>query len=311
MKKSVKFLATLLSVFTLTANAAACDLNELSGLLDGADIDITINAPNGENPSESPNETPSGENQTNPDTPTPENPNEPEQEQPNPYEEYFVYTLNEDGKSYSVGFFTEEETLSYEEEYNKDLEKISALPEEDWPEEIKNISAKYPNGVSVSMFSDEDFSIFMDCVASFISHPLRKSRDVLTIPSSYKGLPVTKIAPYAFSFCWFSGYIIPDTVTEIGDGAFARCLGFRTIKLPAALTKIGGYAFTTTMLTDITIPASVNYIGVQAFAYIHLTATFENPEGWIKHGAVGDTTVEAISNPSEYISCTGHYLTRN
>ena len=69
----------------------------------------------------------------------------------------------------------------------------------------------------------------------------------VVIPATYKGLPVTKIATFGFSIfekpLWLESIVIPDSITEIGDNAFARCQALKFIVLPKSLTKIGANAF--------------------------------------------------------------------
>jgi hypothetical protein len=60
--------------------------------------------------------------------------------------------------------------------------------------------------------------------------------------------------------------LIPDSVTEIGRGAFRGCTGLTSIVIPDSVTKIGEYAFGgCTGLTSIVIPDSVTEIGRDAF----------------------------------------------
>ena len=60
---------------------------------------------------------------------------------------------------------------------------------------------------------------------------------------------------------------IPEGVTEIGVGAFQRCLSLASITIPNSVTEIGYLAFhECESLADITIPDSVTKIGSAAFA---------------------------------------------
>ena len=64
-----------------------------------------------------------------------------------------------------------------------------------------------------------------------------------------------------------STYIVPDSVTEIGNDAFYCCTSLSKVQLPNGLTKIGNYAFRDCInLTEITIPDSVTSIGRFAFS---------------------------------------------
>lgn len=60
--------------------------------------------------------------------------------------------------------------------------------------------------------------------------------------------------------------VIPNSVTHIGDGAFAYCTGLTSITFSNSLTSIGDVAFwDCSSLNSITIPASVTSIGESAF----------------------------------------------
>ena len=60
--------------------------------------------------------------------------------------------------------------------------------------------------------------------------------------------------------------IIPSSVVEIGDYAFAECGNIASFTIPSGVTKIGNYAFSDcSYLTSLTIPSSVTKIGDYAF----------------------------------------------
>ena len=60
--------------------------------------------------------------------------------------------------------------------------------------------------------------------------------------------------------------IIPNSVTSIGDGAFAYCSGLTSVTIPNSVTSIGGAAFRgCSGLTSVTIGNSVTSIGDYAF----------------------------------------------
>ena len=61
-------------------------------------------------------------------------------------------------------------------------------------------------------------------------------------------------------------YIIPNSVTIIGNSAFSGCSGLTSIAIPNSVTSIGYHAFYNCIgLTEITIPYSVTSIGSGAF----------------------------------------------
>ncbi len=61
-------------------------------------------------------------------------------------------------------------------------------------------------------------------------------------------------------------YIIPSSVTSIGDSAFEGCFSLRNIAIPSSVTSIGKSAFSgCTYLSSLVIPDSVTSIGGMAF----------------------------------------------
>ncbi len=66
-----------------------------------------------------------------------------------------------------------------------------------------------------------------------------------------------------------TAYIIPNSVTSIGDYAFSSCSNLIRVTISDGVTNIGDYAFEyCTSLTSITIPNSVTSIGDHMFGYI-------------------------------------------
>jgi len=62
-------------------------------------------------------------------------------------------------------------------------------------------------------------------------------------------------------------YVIPDSVTEIGEIAFHGCEGLTSIIIPDSVTEIGNYAFSyCSGLTSVTIPNSVTKIKKKTFS---------------------------------------------
>ena len=83
------------------------------------------------------------------------------------------------------------------------------------------------------------------------------------IPSS-----VTSIGDSAFSYCRsLSEIVIPSSVTSIGDSAFSYCRSLSEIVIPSSVTSIGDSAFSSCFsLSEIVIPSSVTSIGDSAFS---------------------------------------------
>lgn len=80
----------------------------------------------------------------------------------------------------------------------------------------------------------------------------------VTIPDS-----VTEIGNRAFAGCKeLQSVIIPDSVTEIGDCAFGDCTNLQSVTIGKGVTKIGRYALLRCRaLQSVTIPDSVTEIG--------------------------------------------------
>jgi hypothetical protein len=82
-----------------------------------------------------------------------------------------------------------------------------------------------------------------------------------------------------------SAYVIPSSVTAIGDYAFAGCAGLTSVTIPDSVKTIGDHTFEDcAALTSVTIPSSVTSIGYDAFygctgCAIYCEATAQ-PSGW-------------------------------
>lgn len=88
----------------------------------------------------------------------------------------------------------------------------------------------------------------------------------VTIPSHYKGKPVTMIDHAAFHDSAVTSVTIPDSVTSIPDHAFSFCSQLTNISIPNSVTFIGFSAFNScTSLKSITLPSSLSTIQSSAF----------------------------------------------
>ena len=73
--------------------------------------------------------------------------------------------------------------------------------------------------------------------------------------------------------------IIPDSVTEIKDYAFAYCDSLTSVTIPDSVTSIGSYAFAyCDKLTSVTIGDSVKSIGDGAFSYCNSLTSITIPD---------------------------------
>lgn len=110
-----------------------------------------------------------------------------------------------------------------------------------------------------------DFEFILNNTAVIVIRYNGTAADV-TIPSRYKGKPVTAIDHAAFQDSAVTSVTIPDSVTAIPDDAFSHCSQLTNISIPNSVTFIGFSAFNScTSLKSITLPSSLSTIGNLAF----------------------------------------------
>ena len=126
------------------------------------------------------------------------------------------------------------------------------------------------------------------------------------IPSS-----VTSIGDGAFSFCdSLLEIVIPSSVTSIGDGTFSFCDSLSEIVIPSSVTSIGDSAFSfCDSLSEIVIPSSVTSIGDSAFSYCSSLSEIVIPSSVT---SIGDgafyscSSLKYISIPKSVICLNGN-----
>lgn len=111
-----------------------------------------------------------------------------------------------------------------------------------------------------------DFEFILNNTAVVVIRYKGTAADV-TIPSRYKGKPVTMIDHAAFhNNSAVTSVTIPDSVTSIPDSAFGFCSQLTNISIPNSVTYIGFSAFNScTSLKSITLPSSLSTIQSYAF----------------------------------------------
>ena len=141
-------------------------------------------------------------------------------------------------------------------------------------------------------YSSLDGVLFNKNKTELITYPAGKGQtdSDYVIPNS-----VTSIGDFAFGGCTsLTSVTIPDSVTSIGYDAFSGCTGLTSITIPDSITSIGAGAFEgCTSLTSITIPDSVTSIGAGAFRN---TEYYNDESNW-------DNGVLYISNCLIYAKC--------
>ncbi|MDR0525135.1 MAG: leucine-rich repeat domain-containing protein [Spirochaetaceae bacterium] len=86
-------------------------------------------------------------------------------------------------------------------------------------------------------------------------------------------------------------YIIPESVSAIGEGAFWGCSGLTNVIIPAGAVSIGDYAFfRCTGLTNVTIPSGVTLIGTGAFRACYELTSVTIPPSVV---SIGDEAFDA------------------
>jgi hypothetical protein len=92
---------------------------------------------------------------------------------------------------------------------------------------------------------------------------------------------VTSIGDWAFAGCSaLETIVIPASVTSIGKGAFSECTSLKSIIFEdgSKLTSIGDYAFNDcSALTSITLPEGLESIGIFSFNGCTSLASFKTP----------------------------------
>lgn len=123
-----------------------------------------------------------------------------------------------------------------------------------------------------------DFEFILNNTAVIVNSYNGTAADV-TIPSRYKGKPVTAINNAVFPNSAVTSVTIPDSVTAIPDAAFANCSQLTNISIPNSVTYIGYSAFSScTSLKSVTLPSSLSSISEALFSGCSQLTTIHIPD---------------------------------
>ena len=169
---------------------------------------------------------------------------------------------------------------------------LNGNPFADWNGKLQCLS---PN------FINEDDILFNKDKNKIISFR-NQNIESYVIPSS-----VTSIGDWAFSGCSsLSKIVIPSSVTSIGNGAFSDCCSLSKIVIPSSVTSLGNRAFEDcSSLSNIVIPSSVTSIGNDAFSKCSSLSKIVIPSSVtsIDYGAFSDcSSLSKIVIPSSVTS---------
>ena len=143
-----------------------------------------------------------------------------------------------------------------------------------------------------SSFIYEDDVLFNMKKSEIISFRKQKIESYI-IPDS-----VTSIGDSAFSGCHsLSNIVIPDSVTSIGNYAFSSCCSLSGVIIPDSVTSIGNHAFKgCSSLSNIVIPDSVTSIGDWAFSDCHSLSNIVISDSVIRIGTGAFSGCTSLSN---------------
>jgi len=175
-----------------------------------------------------------------------------------PMDQAYVFTLNEDGKSYAF-------------RYNGNAAYVTV------PDTYNMLPVTQLSGGAFEWCSNLVAVQLPDCITTIGAYAFASSQKLTSVntPKNLKS-----IGENAFSGCIsLTSFSIPEAVTRIEDHTFSDC-GLKSINLPKTLTYIGEMAFAACCeFTTLTIPASVSFIGEYAFSACRALKTIEIENG--------------------------------
>lgn len=132
----------------------------------------------------------------------------------------------------------------------------------------------------------------------------------LNIPNQYKGLPVVEIGDNAFYYedntylANLTEITIPETVTRIGENAFANCTGLTAIIIPNSVIEMGNAAFAKcSNLKELTIGTGLKIIPNEAFNFCFNIENIIIPDNIEE---IGDYAFQSVYNNVKEITLSNN-----
>ncbi len=120
--------------------------------------------------------------------------------------------------------------------------------------------------------------------------------EYLVIPDTIDGLPVTKLNTCFQKQKLLQSVVVPDTVTDLDEGAFLGCTQLTSVKLPTTMRTIGKSAFSfCTVLEQIELPENLETIGESAFSNCKKLKSIEVPDSVTEIGDYAFSNCEVLS----------------
>lgn len=150
----------------------------------------------------------------------------------------------------------------------------------------------------------------------------------VTVPADIDGHPITILSEYAFAKNeTITKVVLPESIREIGNGAFGGCPQLEEIVLPTEIELIDSYAFTfcpklqelrlpaklrgihrstfegCTSLHTVHLPDTLNFVGPAAFSNCPALTELHFAEGLerVLDGAFADSGIEAVHLPGSLV----------
>ena len=185
----------------------------------------------------------------------------------------------ENARSYVVEITNADSGEKKQESSNKESISLARLSEGDYeirikaiPGEIRGKSKYKESKWSSILYFHKDFE--NGCIYKLVGNSEYTVEDVgtakgdITMPSVYRGKPVTAIADSAFRSSDIESIVISDTVRSIGEKAFWSCSQLTSVVIPSSVETIGASAFQSCYaLQSVEIPGSVETINEDTFIY--------------------------------------------